>query len=322
MSHLTRVWSTIVVVGLVAVAVGLGLSRGQLIAADSPYQFVRGWPQPLPEGQKWGEVTGVALGTKGQIFAVRRDEHPAVVELDSVSGKVLKMWGDFVVPHHVKVDRNGSLWIIDTHAKDGKGSQVFKFTQEGRLLLTLGTKGVEGEGPNTFDGSADVTVAANGDIFIADGHRNNRVVKFSKDGKYIKAWGKKGQGPGEFNLPHAVAIDSRGRVFVADRDNRRIQVFDQDGTFLLQWTQFGQPSGIFITADDTMYVAQEGQPNGGVYVGNAKDGSLHYKIEGTLPQWLAVDEHDGTLYTAEATKGPDKTLHCNCVKKFVKNAKH
>src|SRR5205823_2909465 len=154
-------------VTLVVVVVGAGLSRTSLIAADSPYQIVRGWPQPLPEGQKWGEVTGIAIGAKGHIFTVRRDEKPAVVELDAATGKVLKMWGDFVVPHPVKVDRNGFLWIIDTHAHEGKGSQVFKFTQDGHLLLTLGTKGVEGAGPNEFDGPADVTVAANGDIFIA-----------------------------------------------------------------------------------------------------------------------------------------------------------
>ena len=105
--------------------------------------------------------------------------------------------------------------------------------------MTLGTKGVSGEGPDTFNGPTDVAIAANGDIFVTDGHFNNRVVKFSKDGTFIKAWGKKGTAPGEFDLPHSIAIDSRGRLFVGDRSNARIQIFDQDGNFLEEWDQFG-----------------------------------------------------------------------------------
>src|SRR5204863_3072674 len=106
----------------------------------------------------------------------------------------------------------------------------------------------------TFDQPTDVAVAANGDVFVSDGHVNSRIVKFSKDGKFIKAWGKKGSGPGEFDLPHALAFDSRGRLFVGDRANSSIQIFDQEGNFLAEWRQFGRPSGIFIDADDTIYV--------------------------------------------------------------------
>jgi DNA-binding beta-propeller fold protein YncE len=124
--------------------------------------------------------------------------------------------------------------------------------------MTLGKAGVAAEGPDTFNGPADVVIAPGGDIFVADGHAamaNGRVVKFSKDGKFIKAWGKTGAGPGEFNVPHSIAMDSRGRIFVADRSNSRIQIFDQDGKFIDQWKQFGRPSGVYIDKNDTLYVA-------------------------------------------------------------------
>jgi sugar lactone lactonase YvrE len=125
---------------------------------------------------------------------------------------------------------------------------------------------------------------------VTDGHVNCRVVKFSKDGKFLKAWGKKGSGPGEFNLPHSIAIDSRGRLLVADRENSRIQIFDQDGKFLDEWKQFGRPSGIFIAKDDTMYVA-DSESNStrnpgfkrGLRIGSAKDGKVTAFIEDKDP---------------------------------------
>ena len=124
--------------------------------------------------------------------------------------------------------------------------------------MRLGVPGVAGGGTGHFDSPSDVVVAPSGDVFVADGHTengNNRVVKFSKDGKYIKEWGRTGYGPGEFRTLHAIAMDSRGRVFVADRLNNRIQLFDQEGKFLSQWTQFGRPSGIFFDSRDRIYVA-------------------------------------------------------------------
>src|SRR6185503_12041895 len=111
-----------------------------------------------------------------------------------------------------------------------------------------------GDGPDTFNRLSDVVTAPNGDVFIADGHVNARVVKYSKDGKFIKAWGMKGTGPGELDTPHAIAIDSTGRMFVGDRANNRIQIFDQDGKFLDQWKQFSRASGIYIDRNDVLYV--------------------------------------------------------------------
>jgi DNA-binding beta-propeller fold protein YncE len=143
--------------------------------------------------------------------------------------------------------------------------------------------------------------APNGDIFVADGHTNARVVKFSKDGTFIKTWGSRGNGPGQFVVPHSIALDSRGRVLVADRNNNRIQVFDQNGTFLEEWKEWGQPSGLFVAPDDTLYVADVAVKSG-IIVGSAKDGHAIGVIQGTLPEGIAVAP-DGTIYAGETTRG-------------------
>jgi DNA-binding beta-propeller fold protein YncE len=270
--------------------------------AQSSYHAVIGWGQ-LPDGMKWGEVPNLAVNSKGVIFAFRRAE-PPVIELNA-DGKVLKTWGQgqYVWPHGMRFDRDGNLWLTDGRAENGNGQMIYKLTGDGsKVLMTLGTKGVSGESPTTFNGPTDVAVAPNGDIFIADGHVNNRIVKFSKDGTFIKAWGKKGTGPGEFNLPHSIVLDSRGRLLVADRSNKRIQVFDQNGTFLEQWPQFGEASGLFITKDDTLYVT-DWQDKKAIFIGSAKDGSIRTRIEGlTLAEGLTVDAA-GNIYAAETLPG-------------------
>jgi len=296
-AHLNR-WVPCVAV---AVCAGAALPAVAQQVASAPYQLVEGWGK-LPEGRAYGEVPGMAIDVKGnRIFAFHRNQ-PPIVEFDP-SGKVLKSWGEnmFVWPHGIRVDRNGFLWITDGRGRDGRGQQVFKYTLDGKLVMTLGTAGVSGEGPDTFNGPTDVAVAPNGDIFVADGHVNSRIVKFSKDGKFIKAWGKRGEGPGEFNLPHTMSFDSRGRLFVGDRSNRRIQVFDQDGTFIDQWAQFGSPSGIFIAPDDTLYVVDYNDKKA-LFIGSAKDGSIKYAFEDTLAEGIAVDLQ-GNIYVGETVDG-------------------
>jgi DNA-binding beta-propeller fold protein YncE len=155
-----------------------------------------------------------------------------------------------------------------------------------------------------------VAIAPNGDIFIADGHVNNRIVKFTKDGTFVKAWGTRGTGRGEFSVPHTLAFDSQGRLFVGDRGNRRLQIFSQDGAFLDEWTQFGRPSGMLITPDDTLYVADVSEPGGGIVVGSARTGVVREKIVGTLPESVAIDR-DGGLYAGETTTG-------HTIRKFVR----
>jgi DNA-binding beta-propeller fold protein YncE len=214
--------------------------------------------------------------------------------LDSIvkfshEGNVVASFGGgmFIWPHGIDVDAEGNVWVTDavapTRTQGGKrGHQVLKFSSDGKVLLTLGTPGVSGGGPAHFNAPSDVAVADNGDMFVADGHGldgNNRVVKFSKDGKFIKAWGRTGYAPGEFRTLHAIAIDARGRVFVADRSNNRIQIFDQNGKFLTMWTQFGRPSGIFFDEKDQIYVADsesddEQNPGWemGIWIGDARTG--------------------------------------------------
>ena len=279
MSYTRPVRFTRVAAIIAAIVVSAVAARAQ----DNPYRVVEGWPQ-LPASVKWGAVISVDSDAKGNIWVFHRNQ-PPILKFDP-SGKMLTSFGAdmFVQPHGMTVDRDGNLWVTDAQGKDGKGHQVFKLSPDGKVLMKLGKAGVGGEGPDIFNGPTDVVVAANGDIFVSDGHvanSNGRVVKFSKDGKFIKAWGKKGSGTGEFDTPHSIAMDSRGRLFVADRGNNRIQIFDQEGRFLDQWKQFGRPSGVFIDKNDTIYVA-DSQSNAtqnpgfkrGIRVGSAKDGKV------------------------------------------------
>jgi sugar lactone lactonase YvrE len=239
----------------------------------------------LPAGAKWAGVISVDPASNGDIWVVHRSD-PPILRFDQ-SGNIVKSLGDgmFVQAHGMTVDRDGNVWVTDAQMRAGRGNQVFKFSPDGKLLMTLGKAGVAGGGNDTFNGPCDVAVAQNGDIFVADGHIAdqpvNRIMKFSKDGKFVKAWGTRGSAPGEFDTPHSIAIDSRGRIFVADRSNSRIQIFDHDGTFLDQWKQFGRPSGVFIDRNDNMYVADSQSNNKqnpgykrGIYAGSARDGKV------------------------------------------------
>ena len=259
--------------------------------------------QRLPADVEWGQVISVDPAPDQQhIYAFHRSE-PPILRFDP-SGRLVQSWGEgmFAWPHGFHVDPDGNLWATDG-GRDGQGHQVFKFSPDGQVLMTLGTAGVTGDGPHTFDGPTDVALAQNGDVFVTDGHGNNRVVKFSQDGTFIKAWGRKGTGPGEFDIPHTIAIDSRGRLFVGDRENQRIQIFDQDGNFLEAWPQFGMPSGIYIAADDTIYVADY-QQHEALLVGSTTDGSITARIESVITgPWptqsgVAVDAA-GNIYAGE-----------------------
>src|SRR5204862_292776 len=139
--------------------------------------------------------------------------------------------GLLLFPHGIHVDREGNVWAVDGLGRAGKGHQVFKFSPEGKVLLTLGKAGAPGSGNDEFNAPSAVVTAPNGDIFVADGHGGNtnaRIVKFDKAGRFIKTWGQKGSGPGDLDIPHTIAMDSQGRLFVGDRQNNRIEIFDQD----------------------------------------------------------------------------------------------
>jgi sugar lactone lactonase YvrE len=314
----------------------------------NPYATVENWAK-MSEGRTWGATSAVEIDRDGKsIWVAERcganscvgSKLPVVLKFDA-SGKLVKSFGEgmFVFPHGIHVDRQGNVWVTDipplgAAAQDaaGKAHIVVKFSPEGKVLLTLGKLGVAGDGPDTFNQPSDVVTAPNGDIFVADGHGGNsnaRIVKFSKDGKFIKTWGKKGSGPGEIDTPHAIAMDSKGRIFVGDRNNNRIQIFDQDGKFLEEWKQFGRPSGIFIDKNDVIYVADSESNTRrnsgwkrGIRIGSARNGKVTAFIPDPEPntdsgpgagtsaaEGVAADTQ-GNVYGAEV--GP------RALKKYVK----
>jgi len=292
-------------------------------AAPNPYRVQEDWAK-LPEGRHWGMAIGVDIDRDGKsVWIFDRcggktcdGSTVAPIQKFDASGKLVTSFGAgmFMFPHGLFVDRDDNIWVTDGQGKDGKGHTVMKFSPDGRLLMTLGKPGIPGDGPDTFNSPSDVLVAPNGDIFVADGHggdTNARIVKLTNDGKFIKAWGKKGQEPGEFDTPHGLAMDSAGRLFVADRVNNRIQIFDQDGKFLAEWRQFGRPSGVFIDKNDIIYVADSQSTEKtnpgyqqGIRIGNAKDGEVTAFIPGTkeldAPEGIAADDA-GNVYAGYTT---------------------
>jgi sugar lactone lactonase YvrE len=299
-------------------------------------------------GERCGANTCLDRAT-GQMSSL-----PSVLKFDA-SGALVASFaqGMLIFPHGMHVDRDGNIWLTDGQddapqpargapppagqlpaAQRGgplpgstRGHQVFKFSPQGKLLMTLGKAGGAPE-PEYFYQPNDVLVAPNGDIFVSEGHggANARILKFTKDGKFIKSFGKKGSGPGEMEQPHALAMDSRGRLFVGDRSNNRIQIFDQEGKLLDTWSQFSRPSGIAIDANDMIYVADSESESvsrnhdgwkRGIRIGSAKDGKVIAfipdpveKTTGTsAAEGVAVDRQ-GSVWGAEV--GP------RGVKKYVK----
>jgi DNA-binding beta-propeller fold protein YncE len=349
----------VTLIALAAAAILVSLARAQQLpypkqaVLPNPYRLVENWPT-LPtsmNGGHWGELIRADIDPEGNIWVFHRcfntepagyatcvgRTEPPILEFDP-SGKLLTSLGSgmFAFPHGFTVDRQGNIWASDANnaetvlgisAKDAsgvvRGHQVFKISSSGKILMTLGKEGVAGDGPNTFDMPSGIAIAPNGDIFVSDGHgKNDRVVKFSKEGKFIKTWGHHGTGPGEFDQPHDISIGgSRNYVYVADRSNSRVQVFDQDGNFIAAWKQFGRPSAVYVSRDDTLYVS-DSQSNSttnpgylrGITVGSARDGSLRAFIpDPDLAQadvnrisgasGIVADEK-GTIYAADV--GPHK----------------
>ncbi len=331
----------------------------------NPYQTVENYFK-LPEGRTWGSTSAVDIDRDGRSIWVaercganscfdrasgRMSPLDPVLKFDA-SGKLVASFGAgmIVFPHGIHVDGDGNVWVTDGQdnaprpARGGGaappaaakpvGHQVFKFSPEGKLLLTLGTAGVEGNPPNALTQPNDVITLPNGDILVAEGHGGQnmqappdtvaRISRFSRDGKFIRSFGKLGSGPGEFRTPHGLAIDSQNRLFVADRGNVRIQIFDLEGKFLAETKAFSRLSGIFIDRNDTLYGADSESSDTsnkgwrrGIRIGSAKDLKPLYFIpdpqttpSGTSAAEGVAADSAGNIYGAEV--GP------RALKKYVK----
>jgi sugar lactone lactonase YvrE len=205
----------------------------------------------LPAGTTMGATASVAFDRNGHLFVLTRGDK-TFFEFNP-DGSFVRSFGDklFTRSHGLRIDRGGNLWATDVG-----GHVVVKMTRDGRPLLTIGTMGEAGEwneaaGSHKLNQPNDVVIAANGDVFVAQGHTpgpdgDARVLKFDKNGKFIKSWGGKGSGPGQFQVAHGIAIDSKGLLWVADRENQRIQVFEQDGKFVREIKYKGLPCSLDI----------------------------------------------------------------------------
>ena len=315
----------------------------------NPYETVRDWSTP-PEGRTWGSVSAINIDIDGKSVWIGdrcganscagSDVDP-VVKLDS-DGNVVTSFGAGLIlwPHGMDVDKEGNVWIVDARVANAReieanpaaanlGNAVLKFSPSGELLMTLGTPGETGNPPERFTDPNDVVIGPDGSIYVAESHGAqfqdepsasavSRISKFAPDGTFIMSFGEWGYEDGQMRSPHSLAFDTQGRLFVADRGNRRIQIFDQQGKHLDTWYQFSRISGIFIDANDTLFaIDSESDPNynpgwrKGLRVGDARTGEVKYFVPehvserpsgmggfGSMGEGVTVDV-DGNVYAGE-----------------------
>ena len=277
---------------LVAVAAGQAPTPPQ---SNDKYVVDKQWAQ-VPADLPWNSsTTNIAPDGKGNVVVFVRAM--PFFRAFTREGKFVKSWGDanlFTEPHSLLYDREGFLWTTDSNAH-----VVYKFDAGGKVLLTLGKKGMAGDNASQelFNRPNAVAIATNGDIYVSDGYNNSRVVHFNKEGKFIRIiGGTKGAEPGQLQLPHGVVVDSQGRILVADSDNKRIAVFNKDAKFVENWP-FASRGGMVITSDDTLYVSDV---NAGS-ISLVKNGKLVDTIPGLgRPHGIALDS-DGTIYASDST---------------------
>ena len=215
-------------------------------------------PLSFPAGTTLaGAAAAVAFDSKGHLFVLTRG-NPSLFEFDN-NGKFIRAFGEglFTRSHGLRIDKDGNIWATDVGAHT-----VMKLDPQGKVLMTLGTKGQRGEwneSSRLFYEPNDIAIAINGDIFVAQGHTpgangDPRVLKFDKNGNFIKSWGGKGKEPGKFDVAHGLAFDAKGQLWVTDRENQRIQVFDTDGKFIKELKYAGLPCSIDIGSQNIYMV--------------------------------------------------------------------
>ena len=312
----------------------------------NPYVAVDGWAN-LPDGREWGSTAGVDIDPDGRhLWAIDRcgsnscagSDLDPIVKIDPDGNVVTAIGGGLMLfPHGLHVDRDGNIWVTDAQGPDpsnpataGKGHVVYKLSPEGEVLLTLGQPGLAGDGSGALlETPCDVVTDADGNVYVGDGHSGQnagatvdtvaRIVKFDRNGNLINYWGGWGSGAGQLKTPHAVDIDSRNRLVVGDRGNNRLQIFDLEGNYIGEFKSFSRPSGIYIAADDTIYVADSESEfdntrnpgwEAGIRVGSLLDGIIDYFIDGTVatypdgsnPEGVAVDSA-GNVFGAVVSGG-------------------
>ncbi len=216
------------------------------------YRVDPNWPR-RPDGLNWDHVPGMFVDRSQQVWVFTRTNPP--IQIFTTGGRFVRSCGTDIVgkPHQLKLDHEGNVWVAD------QGNHcVMKLTPEGKPLLVLGTRGEFGDDERHMNNPTDMVVSPQGDIFVSDGYGNNRVLHFNAKGRFVKMWGKLGVGPGEFSLPHAIVMDSKGRIYVADRNNARVQIFNQAGKFLDQWRNILVPWGFCVTPADEIWVCGSG----------------------------------------------------------------
>jgi peptidylamidoglycolate lyase len=318
-------------------------------APQPAYCLAADWPS-LPDGLVLGQAAGLGIDSHDVVYVFHRGERswgtepslaararalwaglfgeaPAratiaqdtILALDPATGELLASFGTdrFRIPHGLALDPENNIWVTDVGLH-----QVFKFSPDGELLLSLGEAGRAGDDPAHFNGPTDVAVAADGAVYVADGYGNARVVKFSPAGAYLLAWGGRGGAPGQFDVPHGIAIDARGRLYVADRGNARIQVFDGAGHFLRQIAgpEIGRPWAVDLGADGTLYALDGGDQN----PAQPRSGLLALTPEGeVLARWSGYGYEAGSLvwpHDLAVSSGSDvfvgEVLDANRIQKF------
>jgi DNA-binding beta-propeller fold protein YncE len=295
-------------IGVLALALSSSTIAGRQAGAVSvpvlPYTAVE-WPNPAASvagfPMPWNliQVASVAISGRGTVIVLHRGAHP-MLEFET-GGRFVRSWGDGLaisegkvgaIPktnwapdrsrysavhgpagctacgaHSVRVDPQGHVWIVDA-----AGHVVYKLDPDGKELMRLGTRDVSGTGPSTFNLPTDVAFAPNGDVYVSDGYGSARIVKFSRDGRFLLQWGRRGTGPGEFGLPHNLVVDRQGRVYVTDRDNERVQVFDAAGTLLAEWRNIGAVSALAMAPDGRIWTGAVLRDVNGTAIGRLAEG--------------------------------------------------